>query len=80
MITFTAINSVIRILFTETPYKFRTIKGWLTLYRHMHVLGWYIPPASLSCVSYSIDICTVNVHAVSTNQIADILHFNDKDT
>ena len=40
-------------------------------------------PASLSCVSYSIDICTVaiknirNMHAVSTNQIADILHFND---
>ena len=40
--------------------------------------------ASLSCASHSIDICTVaiknirNVHAVSTNQIADILHFNDK--
>ena len=35
-------------------------------------------------VSHSIDICTVaiknirNMHAVSTNQIADILHFNDK--
>ena len=38
----------------------------------------------LSCVSHSIDICNVAVknmsdmHAVSTNQIADILHFNDK--
>ena len=38
----------------------------------------------LSCVSNSIDICTVaiknirNVHAVSTNQIADLLHFNDR--
>ena len=34
-------------------------------------------------VSHSIDICTVaikhirNVHAVSANQIADVLHFND---
>ena len=34
--------------------------------------------------SHSIDICTVpiknikNMHAVSTNQIADILHFNNK--
>ena len=40
--------------------------------------------AQLSGVSHSIDICTVaiknirNMHAVSTNQIADILHFNDK--
>ena len=40
--------------------------------------------ALLSCVSHFIDICTVaikyirNMHAVSTNQIADILHFNDK--
>ena len=37
----------------------------------------------LSCASYSIDICTIaiknikNMHAVSANQIADILHFND---
>ena len=35
-------------------------------------------------VSHSIDICTVaiksirNMHVVSTNQIADILNFNDK--
>ena len=54
----------------------------------MSVLGQYkfkclVHPASLSCVSHSIDICTVaiknirNMHAVSTNQIADILHFND---
>ena len=55
----------------------------------MYVLGWYkfkcfVYPTSLSCVSHSIDICTVaiqnirNMHAVSTNQIADILHFNNK--
>ena len=41
-------------------------------------------PIKLSCVSHSTDICTVairnirNMHAVSTNQIGDILHFNDK--
>ena len=41
-------------------------------------------PASLSYVSHSIDIFTVaiknirNMHAVSTNQIADIFHFNGK--
>ena len=51
------------------------------------VLGYYkfkcfMYPASLSCVSHSIDVCTVavrgigSVHAVSTNQIADILHFS----
>ena len=56
---------------------------------HMYVLGWYkfrcfVYPASLSCASHSFEICTVaiknirNMHAVSTNQIADILHFNDK--
>ena len=56
----------------------------------MYVLGYYkfkcfVYPASLSCVSHSIDICTVaiknirNMHAVSTNQIAVIFHFNDKD-
>ena len=39
--------------------------------------------ASLSCVSHSIDICTVaiknigNMHAVLTNRIADILQSND---
>ena len=38
---------------------------------------------SLSCVSHSIDICTVaiknirNMDAVSTNKIGDIMHFND---
>ena len=37
-----------------------------------------------SCVSYSIDVCTVaiknigNMHAVSINQIADIFHVNIK--
>ena len=56
----------------------------------MHVLGKYkfkcfVYPASFSCVSHSIDICTVaikiirNMHAVSTNQVADILHFNDNE-
>ena len=41
-------------------------------------------PRFLSCVSQSNDICTAaiknirNMHAVSTSQIADILHFNDK--
>ena len=56
----------------------------------MYVLGWYkfncfVYRTSLSCVSHSIDICTVpiknirNMHAVSTNQVADILHFNDND-
>ena len=35
-------------------------------------------------IYHSMDICTVtiknikNMHAISTNQIADILHFNDK--
>ena len=39
----------------------------------------------LSRQCYSIDICTVviknirNVHAVSTSQIANILHFSDKE-
>ena len=42
----------------------------------------YIPPR-LSAFSHSIDICTIaiknvrNMHPVSTNQIADILNFND---
>ena len=44
----------------------------------------FVDPASLSCVSHSVDICTVaiknirNMYAFSANQIADILHFNDK--
>ena len=55
----------------------------------MYLLGLYkfkcfVYPDSLSCVSHSIDICTVviknirNMYFVSTNQIADILCFNDK--
>ena len=55
----------------------------------MYILGQYKLkcfeyPTSLSCVSHSVDICSVaiqnirNMHAVSTNQIADILHFKDK--
>ena len=50
------------------------------MYIHMFCIS-----ASLSCPSHSIDICAVvikkkirNMHAVSTNQFADILHFNDK--
>ena len=51
----------------------------------MYVLGWYkfkccVYPNSLAYVSHSTDITIKNVknmHAVSTNQIADILPFND---
>ena len=54
----------------------------------MYALDWYkfkcfAHLALLSCVSHSIDICTVaiknirNMHALSTNQIAGILQFND---
>ena len=86
--TFTVINSLTRILLIGTLYKFRTIKCWFTLYLHIYTLGKYkfsffVYPASLSCVSHSIDICTVaitnikNMYAVPTNQITDILHFND---
>ena len=44
----------------------------------------FVYPASLSCVSHSIDISTAviknirNMYTVSANQIADVLHFNDK--
>ena len=43
----------------------------------------FVYPASVSCVSHSIDICTVaiknirHMHAVTSNQIADVVHFND---
>ena len=46
----------------------------------------FIYPTSLSCVLHIIDICTVAIknirkkHAVSTNQVADIFHFNDNAT
>ena len=59
------------LLLIETLCNFRAIKCWFILYLQ-------------SCVSHSIDICTVaiknirNMHAGSTNQIADILHYNDK--
>ena len=54
----------------------------------IYVLGQYklkcfVYLASLSCVLHFIDICTVaiknirNMHGVSTNQITDLLHFND---
>ena len=57
----------------------------------MYVLSWYkfkyfLCPISFSYVSNSIDICNVatknirNMHAVSANQIADILPCNDKYT
>ena len=56
----------------------------------MYVLGLYkfkcfVYPVLFSCVSYAIDICNVaienikNMRAVSTNQIVDILHFNNKE-
>ena len=50
---------------------------YLSIYIHI------IYNAFLSCISHSIDTCTVaiknirNMHAVSINQIADILHFNN---
>ena len=55
----------------------------------MYVLGWcklkcFVYTTWLSCVSHYIDISTVtiknirNMSAVSTNQVADILHSNDK--
>ena len=82
--TFTVINSVTRILLIETLYKFRTIMCWFTLCKYKFVkFKCFVCPASISCVSHSIHTCTVaiksirNMHAVSTNQIADILHFND---
>ena len=54
----------------------------------MYVLGYYkfkcfVYPTLLSCVSHSIDICTSaiknirNMHAVSTIQITDILHYKN---
>ena len=81
--TFTVINSVTRILFIETLYRFRTIKCWFTLYLPIYTYKFnvlYIPPG----ISHSTDVCTAtikniwNMQAVSTYQIADILHFNDK--
>ena len=91
---FTVINSVTTIFLNEMRYKFTTIKCWLTLYLHMCVLysmafrnqsiiEFFVDPIQISCVSHSVDICTVaiknirNMHVVSTSQIADILHFND---
>ena len=64
--TFTVINFVTRTLFIEALPKFRTIKCWFTLYLPMYVLDLYkfkcfVYPASLSCVSHSIDICTVAI-------------------
>ena len=77
--TLTVINYAGRVLLIKTLHKFRTIKLWFTLYLHKHILGKYkfrcfVYPASLSCVLYSIDICTVasrkirNMHDVLTNQ------------
>ena len=87
--TFTEINSVTRTLLIETLSKFRTVKCWFTLYIHMYVLGLckfkcFVYSTKFSCVSHSIDTCTVviknirNMHAVSTNHIADIMHFNNE--
>ena len=50
----------------------------------LHKFKCFVYPASLFCISHSIDIYLVviknirNMHAASTNQTADILHFNDK--
>ena len=86
--TFTVKNSVTTILLIKILYKFKTIKCWFTLNLHMYVLGLYkfkcfVYLSSLPCISHSIDVCTVvnknirNMHTVSTNQTADILHLND---
>ena len=75
---FTVINSTTTISLIKTLYKFRTIKCWFTPNLHMHVIGYYKiqrfgNPAQPSCISHSIDICTVaiknikNMHAVSTS-------------
>ena len=85
--TFTITNSGAILLLIETLSNFRFMKCWFILYQQMYVLGWckfkcFLYPASFP-VSHSIDICAVaiknikNMHAVSTNQLADILHFND---
>ena len=59
------------------------------MYLNMYVLGsinsnvFYVPPRFLAFYILLIFTVTVaitnirNMHAVSTNQIADILHFND---
>ena len=50
----------------------------------MYILGYFLYPAYLSWLSHSIGICTIaiknmkNMHAVSTNEIVNIFHFNDK--
>ena len=62
---------------------------WSTLYLDVYVLDsyklkYFVFSAKILCVSHLIDICTVgiktikNMHTVSTDQIADILHFNYK--
>ena len=51
---------------------------WLIDWNDWNVNSNVFVSASLSCFSHSIDICTVaiknivNMHAISTNQIADI--------
>ena len=72
--TFTITNSEAILLLIETLFNFRTMKCWFILYLKMYMVS------ANSNVFY---ICTVaiknikNMHAVSTNQIADILHFNN---
>ena len=88
--TFTVTNSGAIILLIETLSYFRAIKCRFILYLQMYSLGQCklkccVNPAQLSYVSHSIDICTVaiknirNMYAVSTYQLADILHFNNKE-
>ena len=78
---FTVINSVARILLIQTRCNlFRTIKRWFTtLYsNHMYILSSFL------AFHIQLTFCTEviknirNIHTVSTNQNADILHFNDK--
>ena len=82
--TFTEKKSRAILLLIEPLSNFRTIKCWFILYLQGYILGQckfkcIVYPTRLSCNSHSIDICTVaiknikNMHAVSTNQIADIL-------
>ena len=64
----------------HSKYKFRTTKCWFTLnYTCMYKLKCFVYP---TYISHSIDTCTAaiknrNMHAVPTNQVADILLFND---
>ena len=81
--TFTVKKSRAILSLIEPLSNFRNVKYWFILYLQGYILGQckfkcIVCPTRLSCNSHSIDICTVaiknikNMHAVSTNQIADI--------